>query len=1354
MIRCLIIAFLEWQVLTSFKKLGIDLRGIMKGKKNPKKFNKKPSPKILSDKKSEHKKKEEQLRLLTEKLAAEKEIAQQYLDIAGVMLVVIGSDQKVKLANKKACQTLGYTEKQVTGSNWFDKFIPEHIRKNVKETFSKLMSGEITPAEYFENPILTKSGKEKIIAWHNTVLYDKKGTITGTLSSGSDITELKKVEESLIHSEEKYRSFFTSVPVGWAYCKVVVDNKNKPEDYIFLEVNNAFEELTGLKKENILGKKATKVVPQIKETQWIEKFGNVAITGKPVKGETYLEPFNKWCSIYVSCPQKGYFITVLEDINSRKKFEEALYQSEEKYRIISENIPVVVYSALPDKYSTNIFLSGRSKELTGYTSEELVADPQLWDRIIFDEDKPQVWEAIGKHRAKKNILHVEYRIICKNGSIKWIKDMATPVLDEQGNLIRIDGCMEDITERKCAEEALKKSEQFQLSVFNSIQDGVSVLDTEMRIVQVNSAMEKWYAHAMPLVGKKCYEAYHLANKVCAVCPTVETLSSKKPSLKIVPKIGTGGKRLGWQELYSFPLMDNATGDMAGIIEYVRDITERKDVEDALQESETKYRELVEQSMQGLVIAQGPIPRIVFANSYIATTLGYSPDELISLSPKGIEELIHPEDRSIFFGRFRDRLEGKPAQSRYEVRGIRKDGAVRWLDMASTRIEYKGQPSVQATFSDITERKQAEEHLSATNKQLENIIEFLPDATVIIDKDKKIIAWNRAMEDMTGVPKKNMIGKDHIHVATPFYGKPRQYLIDLLYMDDTEIASKYDFVKKKGDTLYIEVFTPALFNGKGAYVWAMAAPLYNTNGNVIGAIESIRDITERKNAEENLQKSEKQLQIIFETSNAGIIQINPQGKIILANKRMTEILGYSIEKLIGSNYIDCIHPSHKEYANRLLLNLISGSIDNINTERLYIREDGAEFWGHLAARRITESDGRLIGLVVIISDITEHKKLEEELLHSQKMEALGQLAGGVAHDFNNILNAIIGFGSLLKMKMKNDDPLKQHVEQILGSADRAAELTHNLLAFSRKETINFKPVELNGIIDHVEKFLKRVIGENIELTTKKSKNKLNILADAGHIEQVITNLATNARDAMPDGGQLIISSESIEIDRKYIQVHGYGESGYYAVLSVTDTGIGMSKEIQGKIFDPFFTTKEVNKGTGLGLAMVYGIVKHHKGFINVYSEIGKGTCFKIYLPLTQFEKIEKSSPSAHQSLFGTETVLMAEDDEYLRKLSEAVLGEFGYKVISAKDGEEAVEKFAENKDKIDICIFDIIMPKKSGIKAYEEIKKIKPDVKAFFISGYTSDFISIDKFPEKGFSLLPKPFKPHDLLMKIRETLDK
>jgi CheY-like chemotaxis protein len=368
--------------------------------------------------------------------------------------------------------------------------------------------------------------------------------------------------------------------------------------------------------------------------------------------------------------------------------------------------------------------------------------------------------------------------------------------------------------------------------------------------------------------------------------------------------------------------------------------------------------------------------------------------------------------------------------------------------------------------------------------------------------------------------------------------------------------------------------------------------------------------------------------------------------------------------------------------------------------------------------------------------------------------VGQLSGGIAHDFNNILTAIIGYGNLLLMKMSKEDELgRSYVEQILSSSERAAHLTHSLLAFSRKQIIDLRPINLNDIIKRVEKLLVRVIGEDIEFKIRLAPD-LPILADSVHIEQVFMNLATNARDAMPDGGTLLIKASPVELREDFVRTHTFIKPGRYASISVTDTGIGMDETTKSRIFEPFFTTKEVGKGTGLGLSMVYGIIKQHKGYIMVSSEVRKGTTFTIYLPLIT-TPVEKQKPKEHTVIArGTETILIAEDDTAVRELTRNILEDFGYKVIEAVDGEEAVRKFIENKNVVKLLLFDIIMPKKNGKDAYVEIKKIRPDIKAIFVSGYTADIIHQKGILETGLDFIVKPIAPGDFLKKVRETLGK
>jgi CheY-like chemotaxis protein len=349
---------------------------------------------------------------------------------------------------------------------------------------------------------------------------------------------------------------------------------------------------------------------------------------------------------------------------------------------------------------------------------------------------------------------------------------------------------------------------------------------------------------------------------------------------------------------------------------------------------------------------------------------------------------------------------------------------------------------------------------------------------------------------------------------------------------------------------------------------------------------------------------------------------------------------------------------------------------------------------------------------------------------------------------------VGYAYLLQSRLGRDDPSRDDVEQILDSAGRAAEVTHSLLAFSKKQITNPKPVLINDIVKGFVELLSRVIGESITISTSLSCNEMRCVADTGQIEQVLMNLATNARDAMPHGGRLTLGTECVEIEEAFIQYYGYGKLGLYALISVSDTGEGMSKETAEKVFEPFFTTKETGKGTGLGLAVVYGIVKQHNGYINVYSEPGEGTTFNIYLPAVESKeevniKVMDSLPSN-----ATETILVAEDNEKLRKLSETILSQQGYKVILAPDGQEAIEKFIENKERIHLILLDMIMPKKSGKEVYDEILIIKPDMKVIFVSGYTADRIDKESLRGDNVDFIFKPVQPKHLLRKIREMLDK
>jgi PAS domain S-box-containing protein len=514
-----------------------------------------------------------------------------------------------------------------------------------------------------------------------------------------------------------------------------------------------------------------------------------------------------------------------------------------------------------------------------------------------------------------------------------------------------------------------------------------------------------------------------------------------------------------------------------------------------------------------------------------------------------------------------------------------------------------------------------------------------------------------------------------------------------------------------------------------------------------------EIAERRHIEEVVRVSEEKFSKSFD--NAPImmsISTEAGGTYLDVNKKFLEISGFNREEVVGKTSVE-LGWMTEEQRNSLLSELSrNGSIAGIPvTPR---SKKGEAVSCVLSGEYITVDGSRCV--LLLAHDVTDQKAMEEQLRQSQKMEAIGQLAGGVAHDFNNILTVIMGYSNLLQMDPKLSDHQREEVEQIVSSSEKAAQLTRGLLAFSRKEAVNLKRVNLNDTVQHVQKFLVRVIGEDIQLKTGLCRSHLPVNADSAQIEQVLINLATNARDAMQKGGVLSVETELQEIDESFIQIHGYGSPGFYARITISDNGSGMDEETCGKIFEPFFTTKESGKGTGLGMAIVYGIVKQHKGFINVYSEPGQGTTFRIYLPLLAHGEagFDSSECTISPVAGGTETILVVEDNVSVSTLIQTILESYGYRVILAHDGQEGVEQFTLHRDGIELVLMDVIMPRKNGQEALQEIRSIQPDVKAIYLSGYTADFIQSRGVDHENVELVMKPIQPIELLRTVRELLDK
>ncbi|MBA4418962.1 MAG: hypothetical protein C0392_13805, partial [Syntrophus sp. (in: bacteria)] len=513
----------------------------------------------------------------------------------------------------------------------------------------------------------------------------------------------------------------------------------------------------------------------------------------------------------------------------------------------------------------------------------------------------------------------------------------------------------------------------------------------------------------------------------------------------------------------------------------------------------------------------------------------------------------------------------------------------------------------------------------------------------------------------------------------------------------------------------------------------------------------------------LRESEKKYRELVESVNSIILRMDTSGTVTFMNEFGQNFFDYKEKEIVGKSVLGTIVPEVESTGRdlkELILDMASEPDRYMNNINENMRRNGDRVWIAWTNKPVFDSHNRIKEILCIGNDITQRKEAEEErrhlktqLLQSQKMEAIGTLAGGIAHDFNNILTTIIGFSSLLQMDLDKEDPKRIYIEQVLTASEKAANLTQGLLAFSRKQVVELKPRKVKELIRGIEKLLKRLLTEDVEFDIILDGPDVVIMTDISLMDQVLMNLATNARDAMPKGGKLIIEAKAIHVNNEFIKARGFGELGDYALISVIDTGMGMDEKTRETIFEPFFTTKEVGKGTGLGLSIVYGIVKQHNGYIDVVSEPYRGTTFNIYLPAVKMAADErKDSPRDIKG--GKETILVAEDNAQLRGLVTEVLGRKGYRVIEAADGEDAILKFMKQKNEIALVILDVVMPRMNGKEVYEELRKARPDIKVLFTSVYTGDVVFDKGIHDEAVDFISKPLLPDDLLLKVRAVLEK
>jgi PAS domain S-box-containing protein len=1132
------------------------------------------------------------------------------------------------------------------------------------------------------------------------------------------IKELEHLRKQIIELETKDKRSEKKSPVSEEHLNILFE---KSTDGFFLsdlkgtliDGNKAAQKIVGYTKEELVGKNFLKLdllsPKQIQKAASLLAKNTLGLATGP--DEFILNRKNgtqvpvEIRTFPIKFKGKTIVLGIARDISVRKHALNELKESEKKFREMADLLPQTVFEL---DLEGNVTYSNRCGfETFGYTHKDLERGISAL-QLFIPKERDRIKQNIQKKLAGMDFEDHEYTALKKDSSTFPVLIYSSPII-RNNKPAGLRGLILDISERKLTEEILRRARE----------------ELELKVHERTAELQKLN----------------------------EALLS--------------------------------------------DITERKLIERALRESEDKFKQMSENISEIFWMTEPKSAKILYISpAYEA--IWQHPIEDLYKNPKKWMEYIHQDDHKIVMANWEKQIQGHSTYEEFRI--ILHDGSIRWIANKSYPITSgdKGEVYyVTGVAEDITSRKLAADQIRYLNRLKEDLLipssldeklRRITDGVVEIFHADFSRIWITKPGDLcdSGCIHATVMDGPHVcrnrvqclhllassgrythidgkvHRRVPFgcykigrvaSGEYPKFITN----DVTHDPSVHDhaWAKKLG---LVSFAGYRLISAEGKPIGVLALfskHVFSTNEDIL--LETLATTTahviQTAKTEDELRKSDYKYRALFEESKDVVYMSTLKGKFIDINPAGVELLGYSSkEELLQIDIIRdlYVHPSERKTFQNMLAT--KGYVKDYELE--FKRKDGEHIIVLLTSTSVRDEGGKISAYRGIMRDITERKRLEQQLLQAQKMEAIGQLAGGVAHDFNNILTAIIGYGNLLKTELSQNELLSTYTAHILNSAERAANLTHNLLAFSRRQMINPMPVHVNNILNVLKSFLPRLIGEDIELSMLLSEKKLTVIADSSHIEQVLMNLATNARDAMPDGGRLTITTDQVELDEEFIMSHGYGNIGSYALISVEDTGHGMDRETKEKLFEPFFTTKEVGKGTGLGLSMVYGIIKQHNGYIDVEGEISKGTTFKIYLPLTESKEADKKPEGLPLLKKGTETILIAEDDIYVREFIKEILTEYGYKVLEAIDGKDAIRIFNAHMDTIQLIMLDVVMPKMDGKEVYNEIKKASPDTKVIFMSGYATDILYKKGIVEEGLIFISKPISPDELLFKVREVLDK
>jgi len=1016
----------------------------------------------------------------------------------------------------------------------------------------------------------------------------------------------------------------------------------------------------------------------------------------------------------------------MRDISERKQAEMALKESQQRLTLALKGSHMGVWEWNIE--TDQVYWSPECCEIYGVT--EFGGRIEDFARMVHADDFENVMEVAKRAVEDRTVFAIEFRALRPDGRQIWLANLAQATYDPSGKPLRMAGTVRDITARKQAEEEVRRLsvvvEQSPSSIVITDQTG-AILYVNRKFTEVTGYSAEEALGQNPRVlksGKHGPEYYrHMWQEISAGRVWQGELLNRKRD-----------GELFWEWATVSPIVD-AQGNITHYAAIKEDITLRKKAEAALREREEQMRLFIEHAPASIAMFDTEMRYLVVSKRW-RTDLNLGEQHLRGRSHYEVFPDIPERWKEIH----RRSLAGEVQQAEMD-RFDRADGQTQWF-----RWEVRPWYSTPGTIGgilifteDITPRLRNEMALRESEDRFRRLITLAPLPISLSANDGTVLFINDCFTRVFGYTRDDLPTIDawwQLAYPDPAYRRE----VSESWTAATSIS------RERSEPLDPREFQVTCKDGRVRTVEISGIAVENS------FLCTFVDLTERQQAEAAIRQSEERFRLLTENASDLITVLDATGKIMFQSRSVERILGYSMEELLERQVYEYIHPEDAAQVGEAMQLVLARPATPISVELRFRHKNGT--WRILQSIGKSVPDEEPEGFIVVNSrDLTESRKLETQFRQSQKMEAIGLLAGGVAHDFNNLLSVITGYSELASMKLEEGDPIRASLSEILEASQRATSLTRQLLVFSRQQVLEPKVLDLNAAVTDAEKMLRRLIGEDVELATSLSAGLHTVKADPGQITQVIMNLAVNARDAMPQGGRLTIETRNVEFDENHAQTHPDFLPGEYVLMAISDTGCGMPPEVRARIFEPFFTTKGVGRGTGLGLSVVHGIVKQSGGHLEVYSEIDIGTVFKIYLPAVQEPTARVSKNEPLKGARGGETILLVEDEDPVRRLTAMALEHLGYTVIKAAHGPEALKLAGAAIGKIDLLLTDVVMPVMSGRQVAEALLARFPTLKVLYQSGYTDDAVVRHGILQSEVAFLQKPFTLAALATKVREVLD-